>query len=52
MKYIDHLIWAGVVVVIGAVVIPMAAPAAATLALIGTGCFIAIRVAIYFTQHY
>lgn len=49
MKYIDRVIWASVVVVIGAVALPAAVPALVTLAVVGSVCFVLVRLVIYFT---
>jgi hypothetical protein len=51
MKYVDRLIWASIVVVIGAIALPAAVPALVTAVIVGTVCFIAIRVALYLTTN-
>jgi len=49
MKFWDRLIGILLLVIIAAVALPTAAPSFTVIAVTGTVCFIAIRVAMYFT---
>lgn len=49
MRCLDRLIWAGVVVVLGAVVLPAAVPAIVTVAIVGTVCFVVIELVLFHT---
>lgn len=51
MKLIDRLIGVLLLVVTAAVVLPAAVSSITTIAVTGTVCFIAIRAALYFTDH-
>jgi hypothetical protein len=52
MKDIDRVIGAVAVVVLAAVVLPPAVPAIVTVAVVGTVCFVVIRLVIYYTSRW
>lgn len=52
MKYLDRIIWAGVVVVVGAVALPAAVPAIVTIAIVGTVCFVIVQLVLFYTNRW
>jgi hypothetical protein len=52
MDLLDRIIWAAVALGIGAVAIPAAAPAVVTIALVGTGCFVVVRLVLFYTNRW
>jgi hypothetical protein len=52
MKYLDRLIVAAVAIVLVAVALPPAVPAVINVVIVGTVCFVVIRLVHYYTNRW
>ena len=52
MTYLDRLLGLAVVLLIAAVVLPPAVPAIINLAIVGTVCFVIVRIVYYYTSRW
>lgn len=52
MKTVDRIIWGSILLVIGAVLVQAAIPTLTVLAIVGTGCFVVIRLVVFYTSRW
>lgn len=49
---IDRIIWGSVLLVVGAVAVQEAAPTLTALAIVGTTCFVVVRLVLFYTNRW